>query len=45
MPWKVKFEYLESIPGVSFITAASIVGETLSFESITSSKQLASYAG
>jgi transposase len=40
-----KIEYLESIPGVSFITAASIVGETLGFESITSGKQLASYAG
>lgn len=40
-----KIEYLESIPGVSFITAASIVGETLGFESITNGKQLASYAG
>ena len=40
-----KIQYLESIPGVSFITAATVVGETLGFESIRSGKQLASYAG
>lgn len=40
-----KIECVESIPGVSFITAAGTVGETLGFESITSGKQLASYAG
>lgn len=37
--------HLESIPGVSFISAATVVGETLGFESISSAKQLASYAG
>ena len=42
---KRKLSYLESIPGISFITAATIVGETLGFESISSGKQLASYAG
>ena len=42
---KRKLSYLESIPGISFITAATIVGETLGFESITNGKQLASYAG
>ena len=42
---KKKLGYLEGIPGISFITAATIVGETLGFESITSGKQLASYAG
>lgn len=37
--------HLESIPGVSFISAATVVGETLGFESISNGKQLASYAG
>lgn len=37
--------HLESIPGVSFISAASVVGETLGFESMSNAKQLASYAG
>lgn len=37
--------YLESIPGVSFISAATVVGETLGFESISNAKQLTSYAG
>ncbi|WP_047544825.1 IS110 family transposase [Psychroserpens sp. Hel_I_66] len=42
---KRKLCYLESIPGISFISAATIVGETLGFESVTNGKQLASYAG
>lgn len=42
---KRKLCFLESIPGISFISAATVVGETLGFESITSGKQLASYAG
>ena len=42
---KEKLEFLESIPGISFISAATVVGETLGFESITSGKQLTSYAG
>jgi len=42
---KRKLEFLESIPGISFISAATVVGETLGFESITSGKQLTSYAG
>lgn len=37
--------HLESIPGVSFISAATVVGETLGFESISNGKQLTSYAG
>lgn len=37
--------HLESIPGVSFISAATVVGETLGFESISNGKQLSSYAG
>ena len=37
--------HLESIPGVSFISAATVVGETLGFESISNTKQLTSYAG
>lgn len=40
-----KMGYLGSIPGVSFISAATVVGETLGFESMTTGKQLASYAG
>lgn len=40
-----KIKHLESIPGVSFIAAATVVAETLGFESINSGKQLASYAG
>jgi transposase len=40
-----KLQYLESIPGVSFISAATVVGETCGFNEITSAKQLASYAG
>ena len=37
--------HLESIPGVSFISAATVVGETFGFESISNAKQLTSYAG
>ena len=42
---KRKLGFLESIPGISFVSAATVVGETLGFESITSAKQLTSYAG
>lgn len=42
---KRKLGHLVSIPGVSFITAAAIVGETMGFEAITNIKQLTSYAG
>ena len=42
---KSRIGYLESIPGVSFISAATVIGETLGFESISSAKQLTSYAG
>lgn len=40
-----KIKLLESIPGVSFITVATVVGETLGFESINNAKQLTSFAG
>lgn len=40
-----KMQSLESIPGISFISAATVVGETEGFNQITSAKQLASYAG
>jgi transposase len=42
---KKKLGMLESIPGISFISAATVIGETLGFESITNAKQLTSYAG
>lgn len=42
---KTKIGYLTSIPGISFISAATVIGETLGFESITNGKQLSSYAG
>lgn len=42
---KKRIGHLESIPGVSFISAATVVGETLGFDSISNGKQLASYAG
>ena len=42
---KRKLAHLVSIPGVSFITAATIIGETQGFEAITNVKQLTSYAG
>lgn len=40
-----KFDYLRSIPGVSFILTATVVAETGGFDLITSAKQLTSYAG
>ena len=40
-----KISYMMSIPGISFISAATVLGETLGFESIVNAKQLASYAG
>ena len=40
-----KLEFLMSIPGISFISAATVVGETLGFESMVNAKQLSSYAG
>ncbi|PSR54018.1 IS110 family transposase [Adhaeribacter arboris] len=40
-----KMDYLESIPGVSFLSAATVVGETCGFNEISSAKQLTSYAG
>lgn len=40
----LKFKYLESIPGISFISAARVVGETLGFSLINSAKQLTCYA-
>ncbi len=42
---KRKIGFMMSIPGVSFISAATVIGETLGFESIMNAKQLASYAG
>lgn len=42
---KEKLSFLESIPGISFLSAATVVGETLGFESIVNGKQLTSYAG
>lgn len=42
---KKRIGHLESIPGLSFISVATVVGETLGFESISNGKQLASYAG
>ena len=40
-----KFNYLLSIPGVSFISAATIIAETLGFSQFENGKQLTSYAG
>jgi transposase len=40
-----KIEKLESIPGISFITIACILGETNGFALVTNAKQLVSYAG
>lgn len=40
-----KISFMMSIPGISFISAATVIGETLGFESIVNVKQLASYAG
>ena len=40
-----KMGYMVSIPGVSFISAATVLAETLGFSTISSAKQLTSYAG
>ncbi|MEQ8907648.1 MAG: IS110 family transposase [Vicingaceae bacterium] len=40
-----KIAYLQSIPGISFIASATVVGETLGFSNITNAKQLTSYVG
>ena len=40
-----KINFMITIPGVSFISAATVVGETLGFASIVNAKQLTSYAG
>jgi transposase len=40
-----KLGFLMSIPGISFISATTVIGETLGFESIVNAKQLTSYAG
>lgn len=40
-----KIGFMMSIPGISFISAATVIGETLGFESIVNAKQLTSYAG
>ena len=40
-----QMSYLESIPGVSFISAITVVAETSGFALINSGKQLTSYAG
>ncbi|WP_438423984.1 IS110 family transposase [Aquimarina macrocephali] len=42
---KRKIGFMISIPGISFISAATVIGETLGFDSIANAKQLASYAG
>lgn len=40
-----KMDYLKSIPGVSFISAATVVAETSGFSLFSSAKQLVSYSG
>tara|TARA_B100000809_G_C15111152_1_gene520658 strand:- start:1530 stop:1910 length:381 start_codon:yes stop_codon:yes gene_type:complete len=40
-----KFGHLESIQGISFISAAKLVEKTLGFSSINSAKQLTCYVG
>lgn len=42
---KRKISYLQSIPGISFIASAAVVGETLGFSNIANAKQLTSYVG
>lgn len=42
---KKKLSYLESIPGVSFISAITVIAETFGFSLIKNSKQLVSYCG
>lgn len=41
----VKINYLTSIPGLSFISVATVVAETSGFSLFTSGKQLVSYSG
>lgn len=40
-----KLKLLESIPGVSFISAVTVVAETFGFSTISNAKQLVSYSG
>jgi transposase len=40
-----KIGFMMSIPGISYISAATVVGETLGFESMENAKQLTCYAG
>lgn len=40
-----KIKYVTSIPGISFISAATVIGETLGFDAMNTAKQLTSYAG
>ena len=40
-----RIKHLESIPGISFVSAATVVGETLGFTGFSNAKQLTSYAG
>lgn len=40
-----ELDYICTIPGVSILTAATVIGETNGFELIRSKKQLTSYAG
>lgn len=40
-----RIKHLESIPGISFKSAATVIGETLGFTGFTNAKQLTSYAG
>lgn len=42
---KRRIKHLESIPGISFVSAATVVGETLGFTGFNNAKQLTSYAG
>lgn len=42
---KRRIKHLESIPGISFVSAATVIGETLGFTGFTNAKQLTSYAG
>lgn len=42
---KSKLDFMMSIPGISFISAATVIGETLGFDTIANGKQLTSYAG
>ena len=42
---KLKCRYITSIPGVGKITAYTVIGETLGFQLVTSTRQLVSYAG